>query len=275
MEGYDVYNPTAPFEYEGKTVLIGRVEKRDSENAESVFFIKQNDGSFTESAELPRYTLQDPFITKIGDTFVFGGTKIFPHPQNPDNLWWKTSFYYGKKLNSLKKLTDGPNGMKDIRLVELKNGKIGVFTRPQGAKGGRGTIGFTIINNLEELNDLVISQAKLLQIFISKDWCGVNETRLLPSGNIGVLGHVARYSKRNVRHYYPFTFVFNATTSKIMNLKIIAERSVFLDGPSKRLDLVDVLFSAGLISENNGKATLYVGASDCEIQSVLIDYPFA
>ncbi len=38
VEGYDVYNPTAPFSYQGKTMICARVEKRDSEVSQAVFF---------------------------------------------------------------------------------------------------------------------------------------------------------------------------------------------------------------------------------------------
>ena len=34
----DVYNITAPFEWDGKTLLAGRVEERDSEHSEVFFF---------------------------------------------------------------------------------------------------------------------------------------------------------------------------------------------------------------------------------------------
>lgn len=38
VDGNDVYNPTAPFWYEGKKILCARVEARDSEDSEAVFF---------------------------------------------------------------------------------------------------------------------------------------------------------------------------------------------------------------------------------------------
>lgn len=274
MDNYDVYNPTAPFSYEGKTLMIARVEKRDSEHSEAVFFVKQEDGSYIESTELPRYKLQDPYISLIGDTYVFGGTEIFPHPENKNNLWWRAKFYYGKDLKNMKELTYGPNGMKDIRLIELKDGKIGVFTRPQGEKGGRGKIGFTIINNLLELDARIVEEAPLLEQFDDLEWGGVNEATLLSNGKIGVLGHIAKYSKGTVRHYYPMVFCIDPETLEYSSIKIIAERANLLDGPAKRNDLIDVLFSAGLVRHNNGKATLYTGVSDVEVQSIEIDDPF-
>ncbi len=274
VDGYDVYNPTAPFEYKGKNIIIGRVEKRDSESSEAVFFSEQEDGSFSVVTEIPRYKLQDPFISLINGIYVFGGTEVFPHPKNAKKLWWKTKFYYGKDLNALKELTSGPMGMKDIRLVELKNHEIGVFTRPQGKKGGRGKIGFTVIKNLLELNEDVISNANLLDLFKKRYWGGANEAILLSNGDIGVLGHLASFSRGKIRHYYPITFTINPITYKHSEVKIIAERSKYLPGPSKRDDLTDVLFSGGLVSHYNGRSTLYVGVSDVEVQSGEIIDPF-
>ena len=53
--------------------------------------------------------------------------------------------------------------MKDIRLILLSDNRIGVFTRPQGKIGGRGRIGFMIVNSLKELG-LDISENKIEQI---------------------------------------------------------------------------------------------------------------
>ena len=53
-------------------------------------------------------------------------------PSDVENaLHWRTRFYRGQHQN-LVPFAQGPDGMKDIRLVELPDGDIGVFTRPQG-----------------------------------------------------------------------------------------------------------------------------------------------
>ena len=273
FDGYDIYNPTAPFTYLDKTILVGRVEKRDSEISQAVFFQKDSENTFSEFEEMPRYTLQDPFITKIGVNWVFGGTEIFEHPDNPEKLWWRTQFYYGEDLKRLQPLAEGPNGMKDIRLVELADHRIGVITRPQGVVGGMGEIGFAIINKLTDLSDEVIAKADLLNLFNHEEWGGANELRLLENGHIGVLGHIAKYGDGVVRHYYPMAFTLNPLTRVCSPMKIIATRDDFIDGPSKRADLMDVLFSAGLILNHN-KATLYVGVSDVEVQCIEIENPF-
>ncbi len=275
MDGFDVYNPTAPFEFDGKEIIIGRVERRDSEHSLAIFFEKQEDGTYSKAEGFEEHVLQDPYITKIGEYYVFGGTEIFDHPEVEGALWWRAKFMFGKDLRKMDFLTYGPNGMKDIRLLDLKNGKIGVFSRPQGEKGGRGKIGFTTINDIKELNADIINNAPLIEQFDDNEWGGVNEPTLLKNGKIGVLGHCAKYSIEPVRHYYPMAFCIDPETSEYTDMKIIAERKDLVDGPSKRDDLIDVLFSAGLVRKNNSKAVLYTGVSDVEVQCVEIADPFA
>jgi hypothetical protein len=273
FEGYDIYNPTAPFDYNDKKIIIGRVEKRESELSEAVFFVQQEDGSYIEFKEMPRYVLQDPFIKKIGNYWVFGGTEVFDHPTNQGHLWWRTKFYYGESLEALEPLTVGPSGMKDIRLVGLKDGGVGVFTRPQGIVGGRGKIGFVRIESIVDLTETIINNATLLDLFDDEEWGGVNDAYLLEDGKIGVLGHIAKYSEGTIRHYYPMAFTIDPNYGSHSKMHIIASRGECLEGPSKRVDLVDVLFSSGLVFENE-KVTLYIGVSDVEVQSVEIANPF-
>jgi hypothetical protein len=55
---------------------------------------------------------------------------------------------------------------------------------------------------------------------------------------------------------------------------VIARRSNFPDGPYKHLDLVDVIFSGGLVRKKGGLADLFVGASDAEAYVIEIPDPF-
>ncbi len=275
VEGLDVYNPTAPFKWNGLTYVIGRVEKRDSEHSKAVFFVLDEDGTYSIKEGIPQYELQDPYISFVNEWIVFGGTEIFPHPEDPTRLSWRAKFFYGKDITDLQELTIGPAGMKDIRIVQLFDGRIGVFTRPQGLKGGRGKIGFTIIEKLNDLTPTIIDEAPLLEQFDDQEWGGCNEATLLSNGKIGVLGHIAKFSEGDVRHYYPMTFCMDPLSGEYSKMKIIAERANFLPGPAKRPDLEDVLFSAGLIRNGDGMATIYTGVSDVEVQSIEIVDPFS
>ncbi|MGP4079191.1 MTP-1 family protein [Pseudalkalibacillus sp. R45] len=270
----DVYNITAPFEDEGELVIAGRVEGRDTEHSDVVFFVEE-DGVWKPRKDTKTYALQDPFFTRIDGELVFGGVEIFPHPTHEGALSWRTVFYRGSTINELERFATGPNGMKDIRLIELANGKIGVFTRPQGEKGGRGKIGYTEIASLEELTPEVIDKAPLIDShFIDEEWGGANEVHLLKNGKIGVLGHIAKFDENGDRHYYPMVFTYDPDTSEISDMEIIATRADFPDGPAKRDDLQDVLFSGGLVCLEDGQAELYVGVSDAEAHKAILPDPF-
>lgn len=273
MDGHDTYNPTAPFVYKEKTYMVVRVERRNSENARAIFFQENPDGSYSVDKTMPVYELQDPFYTRISRWHIFGGTEIFPDKNNPGQLQWRTAIYYGESLEKMGELIKGPKGMKDIRLVELSDGSIGVFTRPQGKTGGRGKIGFTTVPSLFDISQDIIERAVLLELFDPMEWGGCNEPVLLPDGKVGVLGHVARFIQGTNRQYYPMTFILDPKTLTLSRYQIIAERSDFLPGPAKREDLKDVLFSAGLIRKD-GITTLYTGVSDAEVQAMEIDDPF-
>lgn len=273
VEGYDVYNPTAPLMYHGKKVICARVEKRENEVSQAVFFEETQKDVYCAIEGWERYGLQDPSITKVLGYYILGGTEVFSHPDEPGHVCWRTVFYYGKQLEHLERLTEGPDGMKDVRLVELADKRIGIFTRPQGEKGGRGKIGFRVVNDFSEVTARACEEAALIDLFYDDEWGGVNEAVLLPDGRIGVLGHIACFRPDQVRHYFPMAFVFDPSTGEHTEPKILAERKDLLPGCSKRPDLEDVLFSGG-ISHEEGKTVLYVGVSDCEVQKIVVPDPF-
>ncbi|SDX92841.1 DUF1861 family protein [Paenibacillus sp. CF384] len=275
IDDKDVYNITAPFTDEGEQVIAGRVESRDSEHSDILFFTQQG-GSWSPRDGAPSFRLQDPFFTRIAGDLVLGGVEIFPDPMKPDALKWRTVFYRGKNIAALQPFFKGPDGMKDIRLVELADGSIGVFTRPQGAKGGRGKIGYVHIASLDELTVDRINDAPLLDgQFTDDEWGGANEAHLLKNGLVGVLGHIASFDDQGDRHYYPMAFVFDPADGTFSDIELIAVRAAFLPGPSKRPDLQDVVFSGGLVRQGDGTAVLYAGISDADAQRITITDPFA
>ena len=143
-------------------------------------------------------------------------------------FYGKTVFYKGDNIRSLKKFVSGPIGMKDIRLLELSDQSIGLFTRPQGEKGGRGKIGYTTIHSLDELTAEVIDDAPLIQPhFLDEEWGGVNEAFINEQGQIMVLGHIASFDSMGDRHYYPITCEYKQSSNKLIDMKIIATRSDF------------------------------------------------
>lgn len=269
----DVYNISAPFSDNGKIIIAGRVEARDSEDS-TVFFFEKKDNVWEPVKDYPQFKLQDPFFTKINDDLIIGGVEVFPDPDKENTLKWRTIFYKGENIKSLERIFVGPDGMKDLRLVQLADNRIGVLTRPQGDKGGRGKIGFTIIDTLEDLSIDIINAASLLEsLFIDEEWGGANEARVLDNSTLGILGHIACFDKEGNRHYYPMTFKLDINTLEVVDQKLIAVRKDFKPGEAKRADLEDVVFSGGLVL-NGDKATLYAGISDAEAQLIEIDNPF-
>lgn len=271
----DVYNISAPFEWDGRPVIAGRVESREVEHSEIVFFESHN-GSWQPIPSVATFPgLQDPCIAFIGGELVLGGVR-FPVTVADGSVGWRMDFYRGSSLNTLKLFLVGPDKMKDIRLVELADEQIGVLTRPQGAKGGRGKIGFLAAPSLEAITAEAIQEAPLFAGQCrDEEWLGANEAHRLQNGLIGVLGHVAYFDEQEHRHYYAMVFCVDPRTGQASPPEIIASRSDFPDGPAKRPDLVDVMFSGGLFRHGNGTATLYAGLSDVEAGCALLPDPFA
>jgi hypothetical protein len=269
----DVYNITAPFTNKGITVIAGRVESKMGRDSMVLFFEKYK-GAWCHIVESPIMELEDPFFTRIGSEIVVGGVEVFNSINNPYNLIWRTIMYKGRDIFHLKLFFVGPDGMKDLRIAELKDGSIGVLTRPQGAKGGKGKIGFTKIKRLNDLSMGVIEDAPILNDFLHDDeWGGINSIYPIDENNIGLLGHIAKMDENGMKHYYSMTFVLDINSMTYKDVKIIAAREDFLPGPSKDESLYDVVFSGGLTFEGK-KATLYAGISDIEAQTIEIDNPF-
>jgi hypothetical protein len=271
----DVYNITAPFLDNGELVIAGRVEDRDKEASHAMFFVERQ-GQWVPRNGAPVFDLQDPFITFIQGELVFGGVEVYFDDDDPHYVTsWRTIFYRGHSINDLKPFAKGPLTMKDIRLIELKNGRIGVFTRPMMVDGARALIGYTDIASLDQLTEEAISGARLLRHqFLPEEWGGANEAHLLKNGTIGVLGHIAWMEDSNIRHYYPMVFVFDPISFGYTPIKLILTRSLFPDGQAKRSDLVDVLFSGGLVRNKDGTASVYTGVSDAEAHVIVIPDPF-
>lgn len=273
VNGYDVYNISAPFQFKGKTYLLGRVEKRDSEFSKACFFEKKSESDYELANDAPVFELQDPFFTWINETLIVGGVEV-SEKSDGSGLEWRTVFYEVHSFTNYTRFFEGPIGMKDLRIAQLKDGRILVLTRPQGEKGGRGKIGYTVIEKLEDLIDELVEQAPLFPgQFTDEEWGGANEVHVLNEQRVGVLGHIACFDQEENRHYYAMTFELALNDFSITKAKIIAERKDFLPGTSKRPDLEDVVFSGGLILMDES-AELYAGIGDAEAQKLSIKNPF-
>ena len=121
IDGFDVYNCSIPFRWEGKEYIYGRVEKREEWARSWVrLFEKTGKDEYTLVKDHMIYQLEDPYIAMIGDELTFGGTHVRKRSGKIDTYYGY--FYRGTDLNDLFYFTTGPNEMKDIRLVDLKDG---------------------------------------------------------------------------------------------------------------------------------------------------------
>jgi len=274
-DGRDVYNITAPFRFDGKILLIGRVEKRDKEISEIVIFEQVDSNKWT-----PCFThfafqgLQDPCVTWAGEELVLGGVR-YPVRMEQGGYGYAMDFYRGRSLDGLRHFLTGPPGMKDIRFKQLPNGDVAIFSRPQGAIGGRGEIGFTIAPSWDAITaEMIVSAPLFAGQLLKEEWGGVNEAHELANGHLGVLGHIACFDGQGNRHYYPMAFAVDPLTRRPSAIRMIAQRSFFPPGSSKRPDLVDVVFSGGIIRNDDGTVSLYAGTSDAAAAVVKLPDPF-
>lgn len=283
VEGYDVYNCSIPFEWKGTSHIYGRVERR-AEWARSLVRLFHNTGKddWTLVPNSMPYQLEDPYITKIGKELILGGTHVRYKSGKVDTYYGY--FYRGTDLNDLYYFTTGPHHMKDIRLVQLADGRIGVFSRPRNEEimkrfGCESQIGFAVIDSLEGLTGEVVEQAPYIPgLFADGEWGGCNQAYLLESGLIGVIGHKSYNDPRpggNVSVYLNIAFVFDPVKHRVLDVKIIATRPCYPDGPAKKPNLIDCAFTSGIVMRPDDKVDLYSGIGDTEEGRVVIDYPFA
>lgn len=270
----DVYNISKPFKYNDKTYLLGRVEPRENHNSRVFLFVKgKNKSSWYADKNFNPLELEDPFIQEIRGLFVIGGVET--KKKEDGELAYRTNFYKGKDIYNLEKFAHGPWQMKDIRLTELPDHRIGVFTRPEVGKGSeKGEIGFTSINSLEELNSDVIENASLIHNeFGKKGKGGVNDAFIIDKEKLGVLGHLVRRTDDGNLHYYPMVFDFNPETKESSELQILFKRDILPESEPKRPELYDVIFPGGIVTEGRN-ARVYAGVGDTEAYEVTIKNPF-
>lgn len=280
----DVYNCSIPFIKDEKWYIYGRVEKRDEwANSTVRLFEKSGIDQWTLVPNSMIYQLEDPYITFISDELILGGT----HVQKQQGLVksYFGYFYKGTTLDHMTYFTTGPDYMKDIRLIKMNGTNIGVFSRPRGEHirekyGCESLIGFTMINDINDLNAEVISSAKIIpDLFDNNQWGGCNQAYLLENGLIGIIGHkcykAANEEGQEILTYMNFSFVYDPDKNSVMDEKIIGTRNCYPDGPAKMPNLPDCAFTSGIVMRDDGKVDLYSGISDCEQGRIVIDYPFA
>lgn len=274
VNGRDVYNCSVPFVYNGRVHLFGRIEKREEwANSHVRLFVQTGKDEFTVVPGSMTWSLEDPFVSKIKGELIFGGTRVRKIKNKVCSYY--SDFFRGAPEDLLY-FTSGPNNMKDIRVVELNDGRIGVFSRPK--TDTMSMIGFIVINNINELTASIVEKAEALNVLHTGAWGGINQAYLLSTGMIGCIAHYS-YNARSSRGltlavYVNYAFVLNPNTLETHCERIIGTRSCYPSCPDKAPKLEDCAFSSGIVMKEDGKCDLYTGLGDTCQGRITIDYPF-
>lgn len=271
----NVYNCSVPFTVNGKSYLFGRVEEAEDWAIANVILFEETERDvWVRVPDSMCYNLEDPFIVKIHGEMVFGGTRVVKDASRVSS--YRCDFYRGTPFEQ-KHVSSGPDKMKDVRLIELANGKIGVFSHFR--KHNQCLTGFTTIKRIEMLSQEVISNAPFIDHRVFGDaWGGPNQCYLLSSGFIGCIGHHGYLQNRpnacQLRVYCITSFVFDPKTYETFDFKVIGTRKCFPEGKPKIPCLEDCAFTSGIVMRKDGKVDLYSGVGDVFQGRCVIDYPF-
>jgi hypothetical protein len=296
---FDAYNPTSFFMDQGNTVIGVRSEPQDNQFGSTVAFFALNPDGSHRPYETKPFRLQDPFITPIStDETLFGGVELVMDKENSDKLdVYRTVFYRGTSINSFEQFATGPSGMKDIRPLIKRSGKINVYPRPQHGEAYPGQISFVTLDSLDQLNDHeLLTNAPLLKTrYPAGEWGGANQVQEILEGayegwNL-ILAHRAYYDEKRNKHYVLTAAVHDGVSaeSEFIDLGVISERRDFpfpdqhpkvswkVIDPNKPGELEDVAFAADLKIVGNlayltaGLGDKYIGIR--EIPNPLLRLP--
>ena len=278
--GRDVYNCSVPFEFDGKTYIFGRVERREEwASSTTHLFCKNEENVWQKVISFDPLPLEDPYVVKIHDEYVVAGTHVVKEKGTVKT--YCCYFYRGKDLFSLRYWTTGPDYMKDIRLAELQNGKVCVFSRPRNEDilkeyGCESQVGAILIDSLDELCADVICKANYIKgMFNEGEWGGLNQAFVLEKELVGAIGHQCYTNDKNCAVYVNTAYVIDLSKNKVVLKKVIGEREDYPKSASKITQLSDCAFTSGLVYRPDGKADLYSGLSDVGEGKIVIDDPFS
>lgn len=273
-----VYNPSAIFTNPPDSYRAVRVDCSDG-RTKSVIFKYTNEGLKPHPERT--FDLEDPYADNFDGEIVFGGVQVDKSRDTQGRIVsnWRTILFRGKTISELRPFFTGPEGMKDIRLVQRPDGKIGAYTRPRSpgneSLGGDGQIGYREFESLDQLENtdpssLDIENAPLLSFRFPKgEWGGVNHVQVVKDGEYQgchlLLIHRA-YKANNARHYSAGILLHDPKTGRIVDLGTQVTRSDFSPGPWKEEEesVEDVYIGTELILLNRYRAKIIGGMSDAE-----------
>lgn len=266
-ETVTIYNPSKPI-FPG--LLAGRKEPLVGEISNIEFFREEN-GTYIPTKELrsePFNSAQDPsFTPDIQNYHIFTVNKIETNSEGKIISVREQLFKFKLDENSKgleEPFAEGPEGMKCIRLTMWPDGQVGIFTRPQGGKAGRGQIGYIEVETLGEVQD-AIPQAEILKgVFSKSEWGGVNDVININSNNALTIAHIARFKPgTSQKEYYALGSIFDREKKCFKGTEIIASVDDFpFKIKPKKDDLESVIYPGGAVLKKNGSITLFGGDGD-------------
>jgi len=208
---------------------------------------------------------EDPALTRINRRLGNGAIERIwllscvdarPFPDKPDHVkTLRTRFYTGTKLDSLEYVAEGPEWMKDIRIIQDGSDptKLHIYGRPKPVEYS-GNITHTTVAGIDMLDEQVISDAPYIDENLfpvgSGVWGGVGDVIDLGAGKHILIAHRAHgtNSNDNGLHYEAVLYQHNTQTKRIADLGILAAANMFPSGTIKAndaVDLHDVVFPGG------------------------------
>ncbi|KPI86930.1 hypothetical protein ABL78_3976 [Leptomonas seymouri] len=275
VEDFDVYNCSVPFQYENRCHIFGRIERREKRGGSRVrLFVETGKDEFTLVPNQLTYLLEDPFVSRVSNQMLFGGTQVIKDVGEVTDCF--CDFYRGTP-QELSYFTTGPDRMKSIRAVQLSDGSIGLFSCHN--MGHACLIGFATVNALHEITRDVIASAPPVNHKPFLDaWGGVNQPYLLSSGKVGCISHHGYLDKdeqgNTINVCCITSFVYEPSTNKCYDFKILGTKNCFPPCPAKTPGVADCAFASGIVMRKDGKCDLYSGLGDTHEGRITIDYPF-
>ena len=264
----------------GSKIIAVRVESLDSHwlnpklyDPRVRFFYEQDDNILEPIPDTPVfYQAEDPWATwfkdKQGNPQLLFGVVVVDYSGSEPVI--TTRLHLAPSVQAL--VVDKPlieiRGMKDVRVVQLPNGQIAVFSRPTTGVAFPGRIGFTIVENLLDINQ-ALATAPLLKFELDKKTkIGANEAYLV-NDRIHVFGHMATIDARGL-HYaaYEFSLDPKHPCDEVIALNKVADRADFPANTqaSKGHQFDDVVFPGG--TGGPEYTELYVGVEDARIGKI-------
>ena len=281
VDGFDVYNCSAPFVFRGRRHVFGRVERRDLWVASrTMLFAETEPDAFERVAAFEPLPLEDPCVTVVGGEFVLGGTAV--RKEGDTIVSFHADFFRGPDPLHLAYFASGPELMKDIRLAPFAPDRIGVFSRPRGeairAKYGSEAIGGdTEIASRDSHTPEAVQAARIVPDLFGKDeWGGCNQCHVLPDGRIGVAAHLScpgPLAPNGVPRqiYCNAAFVFDPAAHRATRPRIVATRALHAPAPCKVPHLDDCAFTSGFDFRPDGLVDVWSGLGDAAEGRLALD----